>query len=222
MVSPARQYGCFSTTIMADFLWYAVSIVIGYLAGSIPSGWLIARLMHQTDIRKYGSGRTGSTNVWRTFGVVPGVLSFVGDALKVILPLLALRLAFPGNEIAEALMAFAAILGHNWPLFIGFRGGRGMVPGAAGLAFMVPPTMAVLWVIFLPVMLISRYVSLASLTTVAAAPILIAIAMLWFQVPVAYLIYAIVGGVVIFLQHRDNIARLLAGTERRISLGRQD
>ena len=119
-------------------------------------------------------------------------------------------------------MAFAAILGHNWPLFIGFRGGRGMVPGAAGLAFMVPPIMAVLWVIFLPVMLISRYVSLASLTTAAAAPILIAIAMLWFQVPVAYLIYAIVGGVVIFLQHRDNIARLLAGTERRISLGRQD
>lgn len=207
---------------MTDLLWYALFIIIGYLAGSIPSGWLVARVFHRTDIREHGSGRTGSTNVWRTFGVAAGVASFVGDTLKVLLPLVALRLALPGNPTGEVLMAFAAILGHNWPLFIGFRGGRGIVPGAAGLAFMAPPIIAVLWVVFLPVMFISRYVSLASLTTVAAAPVLIAIAMLWFPVPVAYLIYAVVGGAVIFVQHRDNISRLLAGTERRITLSREN
>lgn len=207
---------------MADLLWYALFGAIGYLAGSIPSGWLVARLFYHKDIREHGSGRTGSTNVWRTFGVAAGFASFVGDTLKVIVPLVVIRLLFPDKPEGEAITAFAAIIGHNWPLFIGFRGGRGIVPGAAGLAFMVPPTLAVLWAIFLPVMFFSRYVSLASLTTVAVAPVLIAIAMLWVQVPIAYLVYAIVGGVLIIVQHRDNIARLLAGNERRISLGRRD
>lgn len=207
---------------MTDLLSYALFVVIGYLAGSVPCGWLVARLFHRADIREYGSGRTGSTNVWRTFGVTAGIVSFLGDTLKVILPLLLIRLAPPGNPTGEAITAFAAILGHNWPLFIGFRGGRGIVPGAAGLAFMVPPIVAVLWVVFLPVMFISRYVSLASLATVATAPILVAAAIVWFQVSPVYLIYAIVGGVVIFIQHRDNISRLISGTERRISLGRRD
>lgn len=207
---------------MADFAWLALFIVVGYLAGSIPCGWLVARLFHGTDIREHGSRRTGSTNVWRNFGAASGIAAFAGDTLKVIVPLLVIRLALPGNPTGEALAAFAAILGHNWPLFIGFRGGRGIVPGAAGLLVMFPPVLAVLWVIFLPVVLISRYVSLASLTTVAAAPIILAVAMRWFHVPTVYLVYAIVGGVLIFVQHRDNIARLLAGTERRISLGGKD
>ena len=207
---------------MADLLLYVIFGVIGYLAGSIPSGWLVARLFHHTDIREHGSGRTGSTNVWRTFGVAAGLASFLGDTMKVVLPLIAIRLLFPDKPEGEAIAAFMAIVGHNWPVFIGFRGGRGIVPGAAGLAFMVPPTLAILWAIFLPVMFFSRYVSLASLTTVAVAPVLIAIAMLWVQVPTAYLVYAIVGGVLIAYQHRDNIARLLAGNERRISLGRRD
>lgn len=207
---------------MADLFLFALFLGIGYVAGSIPSGWLVARLFHHTDIREHGSGRTGSTNVWRTFGVAAGVASFVGDTLKVIVPLVAIRLLFPDKPEGEAIAAFAAIIGHNWPIFIGFRGGRGIVPGAAGLAFMVPPLMAVLWAIFLPVMFFSRYVSLASLTTVVAAPVLIAIAMFWMHVPTAYLVYAVVGGVLIVAQHRDNISRLLAGNERRISLGRRD
>ncbi|MYB76546.1 MAG: glycerol-3-phosphate 1-O-acyltransferase PlsY [Chloroflexi bacterium] len=207
---------------MTDLFLFTLFVAIGYVAGSIPSGWLVARLFHHTDIREHGSGRTGSTNVWRTFGVAAGIASFVGDTLKVILPLVAIRLLFPDKPEGEAITAFVAIIGHNWPIFIGFRGGRGIVPGAAGLAFMVPPLLAVLWAIFLPVMFISRYVSLASLTTVAAAPVLIAIAMFWTHIPTAYLVYAIVGGVLIVVQHRDNIARLLAGNERRISLGRRD
>lgn len=207
---------------MADLLLYALFAVIGYLAGSIPCGWLVARLFHRTDIREHGSGRTGSTNVWRTFGVAAGLTSFVGDTLKVTLPLVAIRVLFPEKPEVEAITAFTAIVGHNWPIFIGFRGGRGIVPGAAGLAFMLPPLLAVLWAVFLPVMFLSRYVSLASLTTVVVAPVLIAIAMFWTYVPTAYLVYAIVGGVLIVVQHRDNIARLLAGNERRISLGRQE
>lgn len=207
---------------MADLLLYAAFAALGYVAGSIPCGWLVARLFHHTDIREHGSGRTGSTNVWRTFGVAAGVTSFIGDTMKVILPLIAIRLLFPGRPEVEAIAAFASIVGHNWPIFIGFRGGRGIVPGAAGLAFMLPPLMAVLWAVFLPVMLLSRYVSLASLTTVVAAPLLIAIAMFWMSLPTAYLLYAIVGGVLIVVQHRDNIARLLAGNERRISLGRRN
>ncbi len=203
---------------MPDLLWFALFLVVGYLAGSVPSGWLVARLFHGTDIREHGSGRTGSTNVWRTFGIAAGAAAFIGDTLKVVLPLVAIRLVFPDNPAGEAVTAFAAIIGHNWPVFIGFRGGRGIVPGAAGLLFMLPLVIAVLWAVFLPVILISRYVSLASLATVAAAPILVAIGMLWFQIPVEYLIYAIVGGVLIIVQHRDNIARLLAGNERRISL----
>ena len=207
---------------MPDFLWYVLFLVVGYLAGSIPSGWLIARLFHRTDIREHGSGRTGSTNVWRTFGIASGVAVFIGDTLKVVLPLVAIRFGFPDSPASEAITAFAAIVGHNWPLFIGFRGGRGIVPGAAGLLFMLPLAIAVLWAVFLPILVISRYVSLASLSTVAAAPVLVAIGMFWFQIPVEYLIYAIVGGVLIIVQHRDNIARLRAGNERRISLWSRD
>lgn len=201
---------------MADLAWIALFGAIGYLAGSIPSGWLVGRIWHRTEIREHGSGRTGSTNVWRIFGPVPGIVAYTGDMLKVILPLLVLRLTLPENDAGEAVLAFAAILGHNWPVYIGFRGGRGIVPGAAGLLVMVPPIFAVLWAVFLPVMFISRYVSLASLSTVAAAPVLIAVAMFWVNIPTAYLVFAIVGGMLIFVQHRDNIARLLAGTERRI------
>ncbi len=201
---------------MAEPAWLALFGAIGYLAGSIPSGWLVGRIWHHTEIREHGSGRTGSTNVWRIFGPVPGIVAYTGDMLKVVLPLLVLRLTLPENDAGEAVLAFAAILGHNWPVYIGFRGGRGIVPGAAGLLVMVPPIFAVLWAVFLPVMFISRYVSLASLSTVAAAPVLIAVAMFWVNIPTAYLVFAIVGGMLIFVQHRDNIARLLAGTERRI------
>jgi glycerol-3-phosphate acyltransferase PlsY len=199
---------------------WVLSVVVAYLLGSIPSGLLIGRLFYRIDVREYGSHRTGATNVLRTMGrgaaVAAVAMDFAKGALAVFFP----RLLFPDDlgaaSWAQALAALAVTAGHNWPIFVGFRGGRGVIVSVAAVAVMYPPMFLLHLVVAALVVWRTRYVSLASIIGAAITPPLFLLLYLGGQIPFAYVAYTIVGAIVVIVSHRDNIARLLNGTEARL------
>ena len=214
---------------------YALLLPLAYLIGALPWGYVALYLRRGIDIREYGSGRTGVSNALRTAGYRVAGLVLLLDLAKGIAAVLLARLLVgdAGAEVAAGLLALA---GHNWPVFLGFRGGRGIAPGLGGLAVMSPVAAAAGVLAFIPTCLLSRYLSLGSIMgVVAAGAALLILALLnglmpngyllygsvWgynaFGInPGPYLIYGLLGGGVIIWQHRDNIQRLLQGTERRL------
>lgn len=214
---------------------YALLLPLAYLIGALPWGYVALYLRRGIDIREYGSGRTGVSNALRTAGYRVAGLVLLLDLAKGIAAVLLARLLVgdAGAEVAAGLLALA---GHNWPVFLGFRGGRGIAPGLGGLAVMSPVAAAAGVLAFIPTCLLSRYLSLGSIMgVVAAGAALLILALLngltpngyllygsvlgynaFGLTPGPYLIYGLLGGGVIIWQHRDNIQRLLQGTERRL------
>ncbi|MFC1998612.1 glycerol-3-phosphate 1-O-acyltransferase PlsY [Chloroflexota bacterium] len=202
--------------IVAKFI---VVIAIGYLLGAIPFGLVIARLRRGVDVRQYGSGKTGVANVTRTAGKAAGALVFVLDISKgAATALIAWAIVGPRTSEVHAAMAaasFAAMIGHNWSVYIKFKGGRGVTVGVGGLLGMYWPIGLAGLVVFFLVVVLSKYVSLASMVAASCSiwisiP-LVALDILWME----YLIFGIIGTSLIVFRHRDNIKRLLAGTERK-------
>lgn len=187
-----------------------IILVLGaYLLGSVPTGLLLAKAAG-VDIRSSGSGNIGATNVYRTLGRTVGVLTLVGDCLKGLIPVLAARyLGLPDAWIAAA--GLAAFLGHVYTVFLGFKGGKG-VATALGVFLGVSP-LAVLGALVTFVLLVWkwRYISLGSITAAAAMPFLVA---LLDRRPLLVGMTVVVAALVIW-KHRENIARLRAGTENR-------
>lgn len=188
--------------------------LICYLYGAIPFGLLIGKA-RGVDLLQYGSGRTGATNTLRTLGRGASALAFLGDFSKGALAVVLARLLL-GSPLAEIAAGFCAVAGHNWSVYIGFRGGRGVATSAGALAIMTPPVVAAGIAVFLIVLKLSRYVSLSSVATAVAVPVAIIPMVYYFRFPVEYVGFGLVCGTLVILQHKDNIERLLAGTERRI------
>jgi len=192
---------------------WLISIPIAYLLGSIPFGFLLVRIFRKQDIRTTGSGNIGATNVARSGAKGLGILTLLLDALKgYVAVVVALHLS-PGNLHLAVAAAVAAILGHVFPIWLGFRGGKG-VATALGVFFALTPasTLAVL-AIFVIVFALTRYVSLASIVAAAAFPF-IALHFIPTRTPI------VVGGLIfipllIIVKHHQNIRRLLSGTESR-------
>lgn len=194
---------------------YLLVVPLAYALGSIPWGYMIIQTVRGVDIRRYGSGRIGTTNVLRIGGGRLALLVLLLDASKGILAVLLARAAGDSPTI-EVVAGLVALAGHNWPAFLGFKGGRGIAPGAGALAIISPITLAVGVGLFAGVALASRYISLASLLAVVAAVTVLAILTLVRDSPTVYLAYVSAGGGVIIWQHRDNIQRLVQGRERRL------
>ncbi|MGI8914151.1 MAG: glycerol-3-phosphate 1-O-acyltransferase PlsY [Chloroflexota bacterium] len=197
------------------------AIVAGYLLGSIPFGGLVGRLYKGVDIRRYGSGRTGATNVLRTLGPGAAACVVVGDLAKGACAVLAAKLLLEGGavnalHIAEAGAGLAAIAGHNWSIFLQLSGGRGVLVAAGALLVLFPPAMVLCVAAGGVVIALSRFVSLGSLVGVVIAALAILTFVAIGQEPRPYAAFAIIGATVIILQHRDNIERLRAGTERKL------
>lgn len=190
--------------------------VVGYLCGSIPTGLIVGRLYRGIDVREYGSSSTGATNVLRTLGPVPSLFVAVADFLKGLIAVLLIQRFYRHQSWAHALAAFGAAVGHDWPLFAGFRGGKGVLTSLGGLATLHLPTTYTVVGVALTVLWRTRYVSLASLSGALAAPLILVVATCRQSVPAAYAVYAVVVAVLIVLRHRLNISHLLAGTERRL------
>lgn len=194
---------------------YAVLLLLSYLVGSIPWGYIVLYWQRGVDIRDYGSGRTGTSNVLRTAGGKTAFLVLLLDLGKGILPVLLAR-ELIGTETGEVAAGLLALIGHNWPVFLRFRGGRGIATGLGGLFVMAPIPAAVGTIAFIPITLLSRYLSLGSITGVISACFsLLALALLGMYSS-TYAVYAFLGGAIIIWQHRDNIQRIIQGNERRL------
>jgi glycerol-3-phosphate acyltransferase PlsY len=194
---------------------YMLVVPLVYLMASIPWGYLILRVTQGVDIREYGSGRIGTTNVLRTAGGKAAVLVLALDVSKGALAVLLAKVA-SDSVMVEVVAGLLALAGHNWSPFLGFKGGRGITPGIGGAAVVSPIAAAVGMGVFAATVWWSRYVSLGSLVGVATTTATAAVLMWTTDLSVDYLWYYIPGTAAIFWQHRDNIERLLKGTERRI------
>jgi glycerol-3-phosphate acyltransferase PlsY len=192
----------------------ALIIAGGYLIGSIPFGVVVVRLLRGEDIRKHGSGNIGASNVWRTYGRWLGVPVALLDVAKGFLPaLVGLEV---GGEWVGMLAGFAAMLGHARPIWLGFTKGGKMVATGGGVAFALAPLAAgICLVVWLATFVLFRYASLASLVTAAALPIFC----LLLGEPWPTVIFATIAGLAVIVLHRQNIRRLLHGTESRFSRG---
>ena len=197
-----------------------VTIVIGYLLGSFPTGLMIGRLAGIGDVRSYGSGKTGFTNSLRTMGLPRAMLVLLIDAGKGSAPVLIGQLVFH-EPWAAALGGVAAVIGHTWPVFAGFRGGRG-VATAFGAFIAVSPlaALAVLGV-GLAVLALFRYASVMSIVGVFAGFLAIVGLVLADQTAQPYLLFGLLTMLAVELNHLGNIKRLLAGTEPKIGQGGQ-
>ncbi len=198
--------------------------VISYLWGSLPPGYWMGKIRRgrDFDIRDYGSHKTGATNVNRVLGLGPAIIVLVLDLSKGIAPmLLALYVPFFHLMGWGALMAgLGALIGHRYPVFIGFQGGRGVLTGAGSLSFVAPPAsflvFAIGTVFTIGTIGLTRYVSLGSLVGCATVMVCGVVFRLVGWLPIPAMIFMLVAPVLVILFHSDNIGRLLAGKERKL------
>jgi glycerol-3-phosphate acyltransferase PlsY len=199
---------------MTDFL---ISAACSYLLGSIPFGYILIRVFRGQDIRQTGSGNIGATNVSRTSPAL-GALTLALDALKGLAAVLITRALFPGKPALMGLAALCAIIGHMFPVWLRFRGGKGVATALGSFVILTPKTMLVMIAIFIVIFLVFRYASLASITTVALFPLLA-----WIVEPrrVAPPLLAVMAAasLLIIAKHHENIRRLLTHTEPRFQRG---
>jgi acyl phosphate:glycerol-3-phosphate acyltransferase len=193
-----------------------VAAVVGYLLGAIPTGMIVARVYRNVDLTATGSGRTGATNVLRTLGSGAAAVAFAGDFLKGLLAVLVVRFAFgDSSPWLELIAAVMAVVGHSYSVFIGFKGGRGVVTGMGATIVAAPVLMLIAFAIGALLVALTRYVSLGSVVGAAAGGLLLC-GLAFFTRDPAWAVWGVLVGGFIVLAHRDNIERLLAGTERKL------
>lgn len=194
---------------------WAVLLVLAYLAGSLPTGLLVGRLAAGVDVRRMGSRRTGATNVQRVIGLRAGLLVAVLDVAKGVVPVLLVR-GLTGDPYLAGVAGVLAVVGHVWPLFAGFDGGRGVSTTAGALVALAPVPVLCCFLVMAVAVAVSRYMSLGSLAAAYGAGPFTAFWLGRSPESDAALIIAVVGGALVALRHPDNVNRLLHGTERRL------
>lgn len=198
-----------------------LAAIVAYLLGSISSAVIVSRVYAHDDVRKYGSKNAGMTNVLRTYGKLPALFTFLGDFVKGILAVLAGRLIFSLLGVTDFdagyLAGFFALLGHLYPIYFGFKGGKGVLTSLGIILVVNPLVLLILLIIFLPVLFITRIVSLVSVTGAVLYPFVTLIVDLCLRKPVLFdFLFAVLFSLIVIWRHRGNIQRLLNGTERRI------
>jgi len=195
-------------------------VILGYLIGAIPFGVIVSKLARGIDVREHGSGSMGMTNVMRTVGKRAGAAVFIADVLK---GAGAVALAWPIIGSASGTFVWgcaaggaAAVIGHSWPAYIGFRGGRGIATGFGALLVIYWPVALISLAVFAIVVSIYRYVSLGSI--LAATTMLLSMIpfVIYDKEPVASIVFASVVAAIVIFRHRGNIKRLRSGTESKL------
>ncbi len=199
---------------MKILLWIAIAAG-AYLLGNFSTGLVIGKAFGNIDIRKTGSGNAGATNIMRTLGWLPSVLTLVGDALKAFL---AVKLGkWLGGDVGGYIAGIAVLLGHNWPALLNFKGGKGMAC-SLGIIFANEPWLALaLLIMQIVIVAVTRYMSVASICTAAAYPVIVAIC---HPGDTGYIIFAAIMGALALFCHRANIQRLINRTENRLDFSR--
>ncbi len=189
---------------------------IGFALGSIPFSLVMGRIFGGVDIRKTGSGNVGATNVARTAGWGPGLLALLLDAAKGAVAVLVARWCCPGAPAADLVAGGMAVLGHLFSPFLRFRGGKGVATGAGVFLVLAPGAFLAAVLVFAVTVALSRYVSLASVGAAIAMPV----ASLLLGLRGGITLLALVVAIAVVARHRGNLARLLAGKERRLGRSR--
>jgi glycerol-3-phosphate acyltransferase PlsY len=195
---------------MLALFWFIVLVIGSYLVGSIPFGYLMGK-SRGIDLRRHGSGNIGTTNAFRVLGKQPGMVVFFGDAAKGFFPAL---IGAHHAPVWGAAAGLAAVIGHNWSIFLGFRGGRGAATGmGVALALMTRVTFVAL-IIWLLVITTTGYVSLGSIIAGLSVPVIA----LFFNVQFVYFLFIVPAVSMVVFKHRPNIRRLRNGTENRMRI----
>ncbi|OGO82147.1 MAG: acyl-phosphate glycerol 3-phosphate acyltransferase [Clostridiales bacterium GWD2_32_19] len=194
---------------------YFSSLLIGYLFGCFVTGYVVGKCIDKRDIRDFGSGNAGMTNTLRVLGWKAGAITLFGDFFKSVLAILLAKYLFANavdDRIIVVLTATGIILGHNWPVFLNFRGGKGVASTFGLLAVMNFWIALIAAVFILTVMATTRYVSLGSILTSILIPILFLV----LDKNQPYIIFTVLLAILTIYKHKDNVKRLFAGTESKI------
>ncbi len=185
-----------------------LAIIISYFIGNFSTSLLISKFWAGIDIRKHGSGNAGATNVLRTLGIKAGILTFLGDALKGVIAVWIGRKI--GGEDIALLCGIAVVMGHNWPVLFGFKGGKG-ISTSIGIVFAVYAPIAVICILIGIVMIIrTRYISLGSIIGISLLPLL------FLTISFKYFLFGLALAIMALFRHSANIRRLLHGTESKL------
>lgn len=199
---------------MTDVVAWILAVPVAYLIGAVPVGIALGRVLRGVDIRKYGSGSSGATNVHRTLGPIAGALVLLGDIAKGAVPVLIVGLVTDEAAIRAA-AGSAVIIGHMWPVWARFRGGKGVATSIGAVIVLAPWAALIAVAVGLPILAATRIVSLSSmLGAVAGSVALIVLAAVGYY-DLGYLVFAIAAMVLILFRHRSNVQRLVSGTESR-------
>ena len=194
---------------------YALVVLFGYLIGSIPNGLLIGKWFCDVDIRQFGSKNIGATNAFRVLGPWPALGVFLTDALKGVAGVWIGQVII-GTPTGQLAGGIAAMMGHNWSLFLGFKGGRGVATGLGIIAVLMSKVTLVVFVVWVVIVYFTRYVSLGSIVGAALLPLLV-----WATgEKTEYLYFALIAALFVIIRHRPNIERLLRGEELKIKAGK--
>ena len=200
-----------ATALVPVILSSLLLLAIGYLLGSMPNGYLAGRWLKGIDLRQCGSGSTGATNVLRNVGKAPALVVFLLDVGKGALAVL-LAKSFGLNDWVQVLAGLAALAGHIWPVWLGWKGGKAVATGLGMFLGLAWPVGLACFGLFMAVISISRIVSLSSVVAAIGLPVLMVLA----GANGASISVSVVASVMVLWRHRSNIERLIAGTEPRI------
>ncbi len=203
---------------MLENIYFLVvaALVIGYCFGCFSTAYVVGKANH-IDIRSYGSGNAGTTNAMRTLGKKAGIITYIGDVLKAVIPILLARFLVlsgnPDSDLICLILGLGVVIGHNYPVWLKFKGGKGIAVTSGVFIAVVPQIAVFALILFVLIAVISKYISLASICAILFAGTWM---MIFYDFSVAYVV-VIAGYIVLALwQHRANIVRLLHGTENKI------
>lgn len=190
---------------------YIFTAILAYLIGSIPSGLILGKLFWHKDLREHGSHNIGATNAWRTLGKGAGIAVFIADSLKGQAGV-AVGLVLVGTPLAAVLGGLFAIIGHSFSIFLRFHGGKGVATSLGVLTMLMGNVTLIVFAVWFAIVYTTRYVSLGSVVAGFLTPILAAL----FAYPMEYVLFTVIAAILVIVRHRENIVRLMNGTENKI------
>lgn len=191
---------------------FIISVIIGYFLGSISFSYLITKKIAKIDIRQHGSGNAGATNTLRVLGKGPAITVLLLDAIKGMAAIFLVKFLLHGNDLTSVTAGVMAVIGHNWPVFFGFRGGKGIATTIGVMATLSWISALLAGIVTTAIIVWKRYVSLGSLVYVILVPLF----MYLFDKPSAYIWGSVIISVLAFFKHYENVIRLFQGKERKI------
>jgi len=202
-----------------DFLSRLLILIVSYLLGSVSSSIIVGKIKSGKDIRTMGSGNSGATNTLRTFGKAAALLVVLGDGLKTVFSVLFAKLILPDDMLAVYIAGIGCVLGHNFPVYYGFKGGKGVLVSIVSVLFANWQIGLITFVISILIMIFTKYVSLGS---VIGSVIVVVLAFIFEKGNTEYLIFSVILAVLCIYRHRANIVRLINGTENKLGSKKEE